>query len=147
MSDNLDETTILSPKYNAAGLIAAIAQDHDSKNVLMIAWMNEEALNKTLSTGEAHYWSRSRNELWHKGATSGAVQTVKEIRIDCDQDAVLLSVTQQKEGACHTGRPDCFYRRIIKSDGAFAYTLAFTAQKPLLFTQILGKFFDYFRQP
>jgi len=147
MSENLDDTSILSPKFDTNGLIAAIAQDHSSKNVLMIAWMNQEALDKTLSTGEAHYWSRSRNELWHKGATSGAVQIVREIRIDCDQDAVLLSVTQKKEGACHTGRPDCFYRRIEKSDSGAAYSLTFTEQKPPLFTQIWGKFFDYFRQP
>lgn len=144
--ENIDETTILSPKFDANGLIAAIAQDHSSKNVLMVAWMNQEAFDKTLATGEAHYWSRSRNELWHKGATSGAIQIVRDIRIDCDQDAVLLSVTQKKEGACHTGRPGCFYRRIIKNDGANGYTLAFTTQEPPLFTQILSKFFDYFRQ-
>ncbi len=147
MTENIDETAILSPKFDANGLMAAIVQDHSSKTVLMIAWMNQEALDKTLATGEAHDWSRSRGELWHKGATSGAMQIVREIRIDCDQDAVLLSVTQKKEGACHTGRPDCFYRQLVKNDGTSGYTLAFTAQKPPLFTQILDKFFDYFRQP
>lgn len=146
MTEKIDETAILSPKFDANGLIAAIAQDHTTKNVLMIAWMTQEALDKTLATGEAHYWSRSRNELWHKGAASGAIQRVREIRIDCDQDAVLLSVDQKKEGACHTGRPDCFYRQIVKKDGGGGYTLAFTDQKPPLFTQILFKFFDYFRQ-
>lgn len=107
-----DETDKLSPNYNDDGLIAAIAQDADTKDVLMLAWMNAEALDKTLETGEAHYWSRSRGQLWHKGATSGAVQTVHELRIDCDQDAVILFVTQAGEGACHTGRRSCFYRRI-----------------------------------
>lgn len=107
----IDETNILSPKYDASGLIAAIAQDFHSKDILMVAWMNEEALNKSIETGEAHYWSRSRNELWHKGTTSGGIQKIHEIRIDCDQDAVLLLVETSK-GACHTGRPNCFYRKI-----------------------------------
>jgi phosphoribosyl-AMP cyclohydrolase len=113
----LDDTKDLTPKWNDSGLIAAIAQDARTKDILMMAWMNEEALHETLSTGEAWYWSRSRGELWHKGATSGAVQIVKEIRIDCDQDAVLLLVEPQGEGACHTGRPSCFYRRVVAEDG------------------------------
>ena len=112
-----DESATLSPNFDTNGLIAAIAQDHATKDVLMIAWMNEEALQKTLQTGEAHYWSRSRGELWHKGATSGNTQTVHEIRIDCDQDAVLLLVTQKGEGACHTGRAGCFYRSIEQENG------------------------------
>lgn len=116
MSD-IDETIILSPNFNEVGLIAAIAQDVDSKEILMLAWMNREALDKTIETGEAHYWSRSRGELWHKGATSGAVQKVHEIRIDCDQDAVILLVTQTGSGACHTGRASCFYRRIVTEHG------------------------------
>ena len=115
MSD-IDETSTLSPNFNDDGLIAAIAQDAASREVLMLAWMNREALEKTLETGEAHYWSRSRGELWHKGATSGAIQTVHEIRIDCDQDAVILFVTQAGDGACHTGRRTCFYRQIEKND-------------------------------
>ncbi len=102
----------LSPNYNSDGLIAAITQDASTKDILMLAWMNEEAFNKTIETGEAWYWSRSRNELWHKGATSGATQRVREIRIDCDQDAILLLIDQNGEGACHTGRKSCFYRRI-----------------------------------
>lgn len=111
---NLDETSTLSPNYNQDGLIAAVAQDATTKDILMLAWMNAEALQKTMETGEAHYWSRSRGELWHKGATSGAVQTVREIRIDCDQDAIILLVDQNGGGACHTGRPNCFYRKIEK---------------------------------
>ena len=113
MSD-LDETDTLSPNFGKDGLIAAVAQDVVTKDVLMLAWMNEEAFSKTIETGEAYYWSRSRGQLWHKGATSGAVQTVREIRIDCDQDAVILFVIQNGEGACHTGRRSCFYRRIEK---------------------------------
>jgi phosphoribosyl-AMP cyclohydrolase len=112
MSNSLDETGILYPNYNEDGLIAAIAQDINSKEILMLAWMNQEALEKTLSTGEAYYWSRSRGELWHKGQSSGNTQIVHEIRIDCDQDAVVLFIEQSGEGACHTGRRSCFYRVI-----------------------------------
>lgn len=114
--ENKDETDTLSPKYDSNGLIAAIAQDAATREVLMLAWMNEEALLKTLETGEAHYWSRSRAELWHKGATSGAIQIVRDIRIDCDQDAVLLVVEQIKGSACHTGRRNCFYRQIKRTE-------------------------------
>lgn len=117
MSSGLDETNKLSPNYNAEGLIAAIAQDVRTQEVLMLAWMNAEALEKTLQTGEAHYWSRSRGELWHKGATSGNIQRVSEIRIDCDQDAVLLLVEQVGAGACHTGRRGCFYRIVDTAKG------------------------------
>lgn len=109
-----DETTELNLKFNADGLIAAIAQDHKTSEILMLAWMNQEAFNKTLETGEAHYWSRSRQELWHKGANSGSVQKIKEMRIDCDQDAILLMVDQRGSGSCHTGRNNCFYRIIAK---------------------------------
>lgn len=116
----LDETLTLTPRYDEKGLIAAIAQDAQSGAVLMLAWMNEEALSKTIETGQAHYWSRSRGELWHKGATSGAVQLVKEIRIDCDQDAVLMFVDQKGSGACHTGRKSCFYRRVVPDDRSLA---------------------------
>ena len=107
-----DETTELRPKFDDKGLMAAMAVDHVTKEPLMLAWMNEEALNKTLEIGEAVYYSRSRQELWHKGATSGHTQSVKEIRIDCDQDALILYVDQKGAGACHTNRRSCFYRRI-----------------------------------
>lgn len=112
-----DESTDFAPKFDDNGLIAAIAQDYKSKDILMLAWMNEEALQKTLETGEAHYWSRSRGALWHKGAISGNIQTVHELRIDCDQDAVVLLVDQKGEGACHTGRGSCFYRSLEKTSG------------------------------
>ncbi len=122
MSFVIDNTHKLSPNYNKDGLIAAIVQDIQSGDVLMMAWMNPEAFEKTIETGEAHYWSRSRNELWHKGATSGATQKVKEVLIDCDQDAVLLLVSQSGNGACHTGRRSCFYRRVDSASGETALT-------------------------
>lgn len=92
------------------GLIPAIAQDQATGEVLMLAYMNEEAWRKTLQTGEAHYWSRSRRELWHKGGTSGHVQKVRSLRLDCDSDAILLLVEQVGGAACHSGRRSCFYR-------------------------------------
>jgi len=107
----LEHGDVLSPRFDANGLIAAIATHADTGEVLMFAWMNAEALQRTLTTGEAHYFSRSRNELWHKGATSGQIQQVAEVRIDCDQDAVWLKVRPQGDGgACHTGARSCFYR-------------------------------------
>lgn len=115
--DALEQGEALTPRFDANGLIAAIATHADTGEVLMLAWMNDEALSKTLETGEAHYWSRSRGELWHKGATSGQVQVVAEARIDCDQDAVWLKVRPQGDGgACHTGAVSCFYR-VVGQDG------------------------------
>jgi phosphoribosyl-AMP cyclohydrolase len=104
-----DKTRELRPKFDASGLVAAIAQDAETGEVLMLAWMNAEALARTLETGRATYWSRSRGEMWVKGETSGHIQEVVEVRVDCDQDAVLLKV-RQTGGACHTGRESCFYR-------------------------------------
>jgi phosphoribosyl-AMP cyclohydrolase len=110
----LEHGDVLAPRFDADGLIAAIATHADTGEVLMFAWMNAEALARTLDTGEAHYFSRSRNELWHKGATSGQIQSVVEARIDCDQDAVWLKVRPQGDGgACHTGARSCFYRVIV----------------------------------
>jgi phosphoribosyl-AMP cyclohydrolase len=111
--DALEQGKTLAPRFDDNGLIAAVATHAETGEVLMLAWMNEEALQKTLDTGEAHYFSRSRNELWHKGATSGQVQVLEELRIDCDQDAVWLKVWPQGDGgACHTGADSCFYRVI-----------------------------------
>ena len=93
------------------GLLPAIVQDADSGQVLMLAFMNQEAWERTLATGEAHYYSRTRQQIWHKGDTSGHVQRVKEIYLDCDQDTVLLKVEQVGGAACHTGHRSCFYRR------------------------------------
>ena len=98
--------------WNGEGLIAAVAQDAATGRVLMVAWMNREALAATARTGEAVYWSRSRQRLWHKGEESGHVQKVKELRLDCDADAVLLQVEQVAGIACHTGRERCFYRKL-----------------------------------
>ena len=116
-----DETLDLRPKFNADGLIAAIAQDAGTGEVLMLAWMNAEALAATIETGRATYWSRSRQALWVKGETSGHVQQVVELRVDCDQDAVLLRVNQTG-GACHTCRARCFYR--IVEDGGRSLSVA-----------------------
>jgi len=94
------------------GLVPAIAQEAGNGRVLMVAWMNREALQKTVQTGEAHYWSRSRRKLWHKGEESGHVQKVKSIRLDCDEDVILLEVEQAGDIACHTGRHSCFFQRL-----------------------------------
>ena len=94
--------------FDAAGLIPAIAQDATSGEVLMVAWMNADAIRRTIETGEAHYWSRSRKKLWHKGEESGNVQKVKEIRTDCDRDVLLLRIEQVGGAACHTGYRSCF---------------------------------------
>ena len=95
--------------FNEAGLIPAVAQDWLDGAVLMVAWMNREAIACTLASGEVHYWSRSRQELWHKGATSGHIQTLKGLRYDCDADVLLLTVEQRGDVACHTGARSCFY--------------------------------------
>jgi phosphoribosyl-AMP cyclohydrolase len=108
----LEEGSALLPRFDANGLITAVATDAATGDVLMVAHMSEEALQKTLETGEAHYWSRSRKSLWHKGATSGEIQKVVEMRIDCDQDAIWLKVLQQGGGCCHVGFPSCFYRMV-----------------------------------
>ena len=99
-------------KWGQDGLVPAVAQEAGSGRVLTVAWMNREALAKTAQTGEAHYWSRSRRKLWRKGEESGHVQKVKSIRLDCDEDVVLLEVAQAGGIACHTGRASCFFRRL-----------------------------------
>jgi phosphoribosyl-AMP cyclohydrolase len=103
-------------KWNADGLVPVIAQEAGSERVLMHAWMNREALEKTAQSGEAVYWSRSRRRLWKKGEESGHVQKVKELRLDCDRDAVLISVEQVGGIACHTGRHNCFFHRYEDGD-------------------------------
>lgn len=106
-TDILDEIA-----WNSDGLVPAIAQDHDSRDVLMMAWMNREALQCTIDSQTAVYWSRSRARLWHKGEESGHQQQVREIRLDCDNDVIILLVEQIGSIACHTGRKSCFYRRL-----------------------------------
>lgn len=128
----VEEGLALTPHFGADGLIAAVVVDDESGDVVMVAWMNAEALSRTIETREGWYWSRSRQELWHKGATSGHLQTVTDIRIDCDQDAVLLRVRTAGTGAnCHTGRKGCFYRRVKTSADATGPALEFTGDEPL----------------
>lgn len=98
--------------WSTDGLIPAIAQDKSSGKILMVAWMNREALKRTVETGEAVYWSRSRKKLWHKGEESGHTQKISAIHLDCDEDVLLLSVEQQGGIACHTGRQSCFFRQL-----------------------------------
>ena len=124
MSDDLEESLAFAPKFDADGLVTAVVTDAKSGDVLMVAHMNEEALRKTISSGEAWYFSRSRRTLWKKGETSGHVQRVVELRVDCDQDAVWLKVDQQGLGACHTGRRSCFYREVALGKSG-AVTLEF----------------------
>lgn len=113
MSEPIDETTRFEPRFGPDGLIAAILADAASGEVLMFAWMNQEALARTLETGEAHFWSRSRQRLWRKGESSGEVFAVLEVLTDCDQDALLLRAEARGLGAaCHTGRRSCFYRAL-----------------------------------
>lgn len=112
-SGEIETGDMFTPRFDKDGLIACIAVDADRGDVLMVAWMNEEALKKTIDTGQAHYWSRSRNALWRKGATSGMVQNVVELRVDCDQDTLLMKVRiDGPQAACHTGRRSCFYRAV-----------------------------------
>ena len=116
---DLEEGTAFRPRFDRDGLITCVTVDDRDGTILMVAHMNEPALELTLKTGMAHYWSRSRNALWRKGDTSGQTQTVVEIRTDCDQDALLMRVVPGGDGgACHTGRRSCFYRAIkpVRSD-------------------------------
>jgi phosphoribosyl-AMP cyclohydrolase len=119
--EQVEEGHELAPKFDADGLMPVVTTDAESGELLMHGYMNAEALTKTIETGEAHYWSRSRQILWHKGATSGLVQKVKEIRIDDDQDAVWLRVDVQGGASCHVGYRSCFYRSVpVGADAAKA---------------------------
>ena len=110
---DLEEGTGFTPRFNTDGLVVCVTTEASTGEILMVAWMNAEALRLTLETGIAHYWSRSRHALWRKGDTSGQTQSVVEMRTDCDQDAILISVVAGGDGgACHTGRKSCFYRRV-----------------------------------
>jgi phosphoribosyl-AMP cyclohydrolase len=116
----VDASWLDAPRWNADGLVPAIAQHALTGRVLTLAWMNREALAATVSSGYAHYWSRSRGALWRKGEASGHVQKVREVRLDCDDDAILLLVEQAGGIACHTGRERCFYKRL--DDGQWLET-------------------------
>ncbi|MGH6634207.1 MAG: phosphoribosyl-AMP cyclohydrolase [Sphingopyxis sp.] len=116
MDDQRDTTDRFSPRFDAAGLVTALVTDADSHILLMVAHMNAEAIEQTRATGQAHFWSRSRQALWRKGETSGNGLTLVEMRVDCDQDALLLRV-KPTGPACHTGRRSCFYRRVEAGGG------------------------------
>jgi phosphoribosyl-AMP cyclohydrolase len=115
-TNDIEEGLKLQPKFDANGILTCVTTDALTSDVLMVAHMNEEALRKTIASGEAWYFSRSRGVLWRKGEISGHVQRVVEMRVDCDQDAVWLRV-EQIGGACHTGRHSCFYRKVEAADG------------------------------
>jgi phosphoribosyl-AMP cyclohydrolase len=115
-SHDIEEGLEFQPKFDASGLVTCVATDAGNGDVLMVAHMNAEALRKTIESGEAWYFSRSRNALWRKGETSGHVQRVVEMRLDCDQDAIWIRV-EQTGAACHTGRRSCFYRRVEAGEG------------------------------
>jgi len=117
---DIEEGTAFTPKFDANGLITAVVTDVASGELLMVAHMNDEALRLTIETGEAWYYSRSRKKLWKKGETSGHVQRVIELRVDCDQDALWLKVEQHGGAACHTGRRSCFYRAVPLGKGLSA---------------------------
>ena len=112
LSDAMDDSWLNTVNWTQDGLVPAVAQEAAGGRVLTVAWMNREALNKTVETGEAHYWSRSRKKLWRKGEESGHVQKVRSIRLDCDEDVLLLEIEQAGGIACHTGRHSCFYRTL-----------------------------------
>jgi len=118
----MEEGGRFRPRFSADGLITTVVTDADDGTVLMVAHMNAEALSRSLETGIAHYWSRSRGQLWKKGESSGNLQHIAEMRTDCDQDVLVVSVRTEGHGAaCHTGRKSCFYRRVVRNgDGALA---------------------------
>ena len=121
-AEELEEGLAFAPRYDAQGLIVCITVEAATKDVLMVAYMNELALSKTIETGVAHYWSRSRQSLWRKGDTSGQVQKVVSLEVDCDQDALLLTVEPGGDGkSCHTGRKSCFYRRLDPGSGRLVF--------------------------
>ncbi len=123
-TEEVEEGRALAPKFDADGLLTCVTTDSDTGEVLMVAHMNADALQRTIASGEAWYFSRSRRALWRKGESSGHAQRVVEMRIDCDQDAVWIKVEQAGPGACHTGRRSCFYRAVPLGD-AGAVTLEF----------------------
>ena len=130
MSDNKERElgTTLDIKLDSAGLLTAVAVDADTKEVLMVAFMNQAALEKTIATGKATYWSRSRGKFWMKGEASGHIQEVQELLVDCDQDAVIMKV-RQTGSACHNGFRSCFYRKIAPGDNTASTRLEFVLQR------------------
>jgi phosphoribosyl-AMP cyclohydrolase len=137
-SHDIEEGIALVPRFDASGLVTAVVTDAKSGELLMVAHMNAEALAKTIASGEAWYFSRSRGKLWKKGEMSGHVQRVVELRIDCDQDALWLRVEQHGAGACHTGRRSCFYRTVPLGQTG-AVKLEFADEKTFDSNQVYGK--------
>jgi phosphoribosyl-AMP cyclohydrolase len=128
----LERGLTLTPRFDDKGLICAIAQDANTLEILMVAWMNQDALTLTLEKGIVHYWSRSRGALWKKGETSGQLQHVREMRVDCDQDAIVLLVEVDGDGgACHVGFKSCFYRQVTSQDGKLVQAAPDPAPKSL----------------
>lgn len=126
----LELGTVLAPKFDANGLVTAVAIDAQSREILMLAHMNAEALALSIQTGKAHYYSRSRQSIWKKGETSGEVQAIVRMRVDCDQDAIIIEVNVEGRGAaCHTGRVSCFFREIVTSNSS--PSLEITGEPPL----------------
>jgi phosphoribosyl-AMP cyclohydrolase len=121
----IEEGQLFAPKFDASGLITCVVTDAESGALLMVAHMNTEALERTVATGDAWFYSRSRQTLWKKGEVSGHVLRIAEIRVDCDQDVLWLRVRQSAAGACHTGRPSCFYRALVRQGPDGPLTLAF----------------------
>lgn len=129
--EQVEEGHDLAPRFDADGLIVCVTTDAESGEVLMVGYMNEDALKRTIVTGEAHYWSRARQVLWHKGATSGLVQKVVELRIDDDQDAIWLRVRIPGDASCHVGYRSCFYRSVPVGPGDFKRALKFEENEKL----------------
>ena len=124
-SATIEQSLILTPRFDASGLLACVTVDAATGEVLMLAYMNAEALERSIETGEAWYWSRSRRELWRKGATSGQTQRIVEMRVDCDQDALLIKVKVGGDGgACHTGHRSCFYRKVALGERSRSVALS-----------------------
>jgi len=128
-TNDVEEGLTLRPKFDAAGLVTCVTTDAGTGEVLMVAHMNDEALRKTIATGEAWYFSRSRAALWRKGESSGHVQRIVEMRVDCDQDAVWIRVEQAGGAACHTGRHSCFYRTVTTGGGETTQLLFVDAER------------------
>ena len=138
-TDEVEEGVAFAPKFDAEGLVTCVATDARSGAVLMVAHMNAQALQQTIATGEAWYFSRSRGRLWRKGESSGHVQRVIELRVDCDQDAVWLRVEQEGGAACHTGRRSCFYRAAVKGEGGSGKLVLVDADKLFDPVSVYGK--------
>ncbi len=138
-ANNIEEALVLRPKFDADGLVTCVTTDVADGAVLMVAHMNDEALRKTIDSGEAWYFSRSRQRLWRKGESSGHVQRVVELRVDCDQDAVWLRVEQRGGAACHTGRRSCFYRAAVLGEGSSGKLVPANADRLFDPAEVYGK--------